>query len=196
LKRRVLRALLPALLVLSPFLLLALAIQREPLVRDARPPDARSVEQARDVIDRLRLVVASAGAVADVSVSEDEINGVLAAAQRVAHGLEGEARVEPDGVALALSIGAPLMPQGFWLNLRGKLAASEQGVEVVSARVGRVPVPPALVLAAARLGLDFVLGDGLGREVLASVGRIDVTPPTASMTMAGDPAPAWPPGPS
>ena len=33
----------------------------------------------------------------DFAADEDEINGVLAAAQRLAHGLEGEARVGPDG---------------------------------------------------------------------------------------------------
>ncbi len=179
---------MPLLLLLSPLIVLALAVERAPLVRDIGPPDAQAVERTRDVIDRLRLVVSSAGAVADVSASEDDINGVLAAAQPVARGVEGEARVGSDRVALALSVGAPLMPQGLWLNLEGELASSEQGIEIVSARVGRVPVPPALALAAARLGLDFVLGEGLGSEVLANVGRIEVSPPMVSMTMAGDPA--------
>lgn len=185
--RRALRGLLLAA-ILAPLVVLLLAVERRPLVRDAGPPDARSAAQTRDVIDRLRLMVNAAGAVAGFSADEEEINGVLAAAQRVAPGVAGEARVEAGGVRLAVSVGAPLMPEGYWLNLAGELAPSEGGIAIASARVGRLPVPPALVLWAARLGLDHALGDGLGSTLLAGVGRIEVAPPRVSLTLAGDPA--------
>jgi hypothetical protein len=188
-RRRFLRALVPTFLVLAPLLLLllALAVETEPLVRDAGSPDAQSVAQTRDVVDRLRLMANSAGTVTAFSANEDEINGVLAAAQRVAHGVEGTAHVTPEGVGVALSLGAPLLPRGLWLNLEGKLAPSEEGVEIVSARLGPIPVPPAFVLAAARLGLDYLLGDGLGSAAIASIGRVEVAPPRVTVMLSGDP---------
>jgi hypothetical protein len=177
-----------ALVVLVPLVLLALAVETEPLVRDAAPPGARAAAQTRDVVGRLRLVANSAGAVERFSADEDEINGVLAASQRVTRGVVGKAHVEPDGLRVALTIGAPLLPPGLWLNLEGELAPSETGVRIASARAGRLPLPPALVLAAARLGLDLALGDGLGSTLLASVGEVAIAPPKVSVTLAGDPA--------
>ncbi|HET9067850.1 MAG TPA: hypothetical protein VFN28_04345 [Amaricoccus sp.] len=186
--RALLPALLAALLVAVPLVLLALAVETRPLVHEAGPPDARAAAQARDVIDRLRTLASSDGAVAGFSTDEGELNGVLAAAQRVTRGLEGRAEVTSEGLEVALSIGAPLMPDGLWLNLRGVLAPSSEGLEIVSARVGRLPVPPALVLAAGRMGLDYVLGDGLGGAAVAVVGRVEVDPPRVTLRLSGDPA--------
>ncbi|HET9070067.1 MAG TPA: hypothetical protein VFN28_15610, partial [Amaricoccus sp.] len=90
-------------------------------------------------------------------------------------------------LGVAVSVGAPLLPAGFWLNLRGELAASEEGLEVVSARVGRVPVPAPIALAATRLGLDLLLGDGLGSAAVAIVGRVEVVPPRVTLVLSGDP---------
>ena len=58
-RRRLLRALLLPGLVLGLILglslvLLLLAVETAPLVRDAGPPDARAAAQARDLVDRLR----------------------------------------------------------------------------------------------------------------------------------------------
>jgi len=106
-RRRLLRALLlPGLLLGLPLVLLLLAVETEPLVRDAGPPDARAAAQARDVLDRLRTLAASDGAVAGFATDEGELNGVLAAAQRVTRGVEGRAEVTPAGLGVALSVGS------------------------------------------------------------------------------------------
>ena len=80
---------------------------------------------------------------------------------------------------MVLDVAAParLAGAGVWLNLHLAVAPSETGLRLVSARIGRLPIPPWLALQAIRLGLDAKLGDGLGTDLLAGVAAVRLAPP-------------------
>jgi hypothetical protein len=182
------RALRGVLVALSPLLLVVtlvvLAVETTPRIANPGPPDARAASHTRDVADSLRYFVASQGAAGAWSAGEEELNAVLAAAQRLVPGSYGLARVGDDALVIDLSVGAPVMPAGLWANLHLALAPSEDGLEIASARIGRLPVPPALARAGLRLALDRKLGDRLGTEALASIAGLRLAPP--EMTLVFD----------
>jgi hypothetical protein len=181
--RRALWGLVP--LALLPLVLLLLAVETAPRVADPGPPDAAAAARTRDVAERLQAFVASEGAGGSWSAREDEINAVLAAAQRVAPGIHGVARVGA-AVTLDLSIGEPLMPRRLWLNLRLAVPPSERGLRLAAARIGKLPVPPGLALHALRRALDARLGEELGSQALASVAAVRLSPPQVTVAFDFD----------
>jgi hypothetical protein len=161
---------------------LALAtLDTRPRFPDPGPPDARAASHTRDVADSLRTLVSSAGSAGSWSATEEEVNAVLAAAQRLVPGSFGAARVDGDAVAVDLAVGAPLMPAGLWANLHLAVAASEDGLRIASARIGRLPIPPALARDGLRLAADRKLGDRLGTDALASVAAVRIDPPRVTV---------------
>jgi hypothetical protein len=173
-----------AALVLAPLALGLLAVETAPRVVDPGPPDAAAAARTRDLAESLQALIETEAAAGSWSVSEAELDAVLASAQRLSPGLFGTARVAPDGVAVDVSAGPPLMPGGLWANLHLALAPSEHGLEIAAARIGRLPLPPALARAGLVLALDRLLGDGLGSAAVAGVTAVRVAPP--SLTVALD----------
>lgn len=190
--RRAIRALVLALVVLSPVGLVLLAVESGPRVIDAGPPDALAAERTRDVAARLKELIDDGGSETEFSLDADEIDAVLAAGQRLAPGILGRATIEPGRAILDVSVGPPRLPGSLWANLRLTALASDDGVVLQSARIGRLPIPPSLALEAVRIALDDKLGNGLGSDLLASIAAVRFDPPIATVAFdfnaAGGPA--------
>ena len=103
-------ALATAVLLLAPPTLVALALETAPRV-EVGPPDARAASRTRNVAERLRDLVATEAAAGVWTADEEELNAVLASAQRVVPGVYGRARVA-DG-AVALDVSAASLTGGF-----------------------------------------------------------------------------------
>lgn len=178
------------LLAATPLLLVAalvlVAVDARPRVADPGPPDARAASHTRDVADGLRTFVATDGAADAWTVTEDEANAVLAAAQRLVPGSFGAARIDGRAATLDLAVGGPAVPAGLWLNLHLAVAASEEGLRLSAVRVGRLPIPPALAVAGLRRLLDRELGDGLGTAALATIAAVRLDPPRATVAFDFD----------
>lgn len=168
-------------LLLSLVLAAGLAVETAPRAQVAAP-DAAGARAALAASDALRAFVESGGAAGRLALPGPEIDALLAAAGRIVPGTGAAARLEPGGVALTVSAGPPNLPAPIWANLRLDLAAGPGGLRVERARLGRLPLPPALVEALAARGIDAALGaPGLGRAALAGVtalgaedGRLEV----------------------
>jgi uncharacterized protein YfiM (DUF2279 family) len=186
------RALRRARWLLAPLVLLlvlaALTVDLRPRIANPGPPDALAASRTRDVADSLRALVATRAADGSWSATEDEVNAVLASAQRLLPGSFGVARIGQDTATIELAVGAPLMPAGLWLNVHLGVAASEDGVRLASARIGRLPIPPALAREGLRLALDRKLGDDLGTDTLAHIAALRLDPPQATVVFDSDPA--------
>ncbi len=179
--RRTVVAVLLAGLLLVPLAVVLLAVQTEPRIADPGPPDALAAAHTRDLAERLHTFIATNGAGASFSVDEDQLNAVLASAQRLSPGLFGLAHIGADEVTVEISAGAPLLPRGLWANLHLGLMSSEQGLRLTSARLGRLPLPPGLVQRAATMALDRLLGKDLGTVAVDSVAAVRVTPPQVTL---------------
>lgn len=148
-------------------ILALLVLDTRPRVRPAGPPDAAAAAQARAVASSLQALLEDGGE--RWTASEAELNGALASAARVIPGLFGRSTVGTDETGVDLSLAAPKLPWKLWVNLRLALGASEQGLRVTEARVGRLPLPPGLVLPVARSLSDAVLGDKLGTRAIKGI---------------------------
>lgn len=169
---RGLRVLLVLGVVLAPFVLVAMVFETRPSVRGEGPPDALAAERAREVASSLRALIEEGGD--RWAIGETELNGALASAGRVVPGLAGRGRIAEGEAAVELSLAVPKLPWDLWLNLRLALGASERGLRVTEARVGRLPLPPGIVVPAARIVLDLALGDNLGTAALAGIEAVRI----------------------
>ena len=184
--RRALRALCVAALLLAPPALVLLAVEAEPRVADWAPADGVAAEQARGAAERLRALMDDGDVRAGWTSTEAEINAVLASAARLVPGMRGRASLEADRMTVEASVGTPLLPSGLWANLRVAFADADDGLHVLEARVGRLPLPPALAEAGLRFGLDRALGPGSGTEAMQSVAALAVSPEAARLTFRTD----------
>lgn len=187
--RSVVRLLLAVVVALALGLaaLVLLAVDFRPPAAAVAPPDAAAASRTRDVAESLQALIATRGGDGAWTVSESQINAVLASAQRLKPGASGRTRVTPDRLFVDLVAGPPLTPAGTWLNLRLGLAASEAGLEIASARLGRLPLPPALAMAGVRFAADRVLGPDLGPQALDAVAALRLAPPAVTVVLERDP---------
>ena len=172
--RRWLRRLGYAVLALAAGLVLALALALQTSPRVARPPDSASARHAMAAGEALRGFATTGGAPDSLTLSEDEIDAVMAAASRLAPGVDGAAHPTGSGVGLELSVGAPYLPQGLWANVALDVTATPEGLALERARIGRLPLPAGLVEAAAVAGADRLIGAPLARQALAGVTGLEV----------------------
>jgi uncharacterized protein YfiM (DUF2279 family) len=146
----------------------------------ARPvADAGAAALTRDLLRDLQTVARNGAGAEGLQLGEAAINGALVAGARVVPGLAAEAEVGAAGVAVAGSW--PLLGERLWLNGRAEVAASERGLAVSEVRLGRLSLPPGLVVAAARLAGDLVLGDRLASQALASIVAVRTDPPNVTV---------------
>jgi hypothetical protein len=172
------------LIVVLPLALAALVLDRAPAPGSFAAADAAAAAGARDLAVTLEAAAASGRLI----LREDEMNAALSAAGRLVPGLGGVVDLRPDAAVATLSVGAPHLPAGLWLNLRLGLLASADGLQPGPLRLGRLPLPRALVLPVARHLVDRTLGRGYGAIVIASVERVAVDPPELRIAFAFDPA--------
>ncbi len=172
--RRLVKLALIAALVLSPVAAGLMAVETAPSVPRAAPPDAAAAAQARDLATALRAVIESGAARGEFSLDLSQLNAVLRSTRRFQPGLNAAAQIDGATLLLDLSAGAPLVPEGFWLNPRLGFALTDNGPRVVLARLGRLPLPAFLVDPALRFALDATLGDGLGAMLINGIDRLDI----------------------
>ena len=170
--RAIVLAIVAAGMAVTAFALLLLS--GSPSVPDPGPPDARSVAEARALAESMRDFVVVEATEGKLRFGEGEVGAALASARRVIPGILGRFEIAGDVARMEVSLGGPVLPSGIWLNGALELAASDDGLDVVSARIGRVPVPAAIVLPVARFALDSYLGEGLGSEALDAVSAVEV----------------------
>ena len=181
--RRGVSALLLSLFVLLPAGAMLLAVEPLPRVTDTGPPDAAAAAQVRDLALRLQDML-DAGATGPFTVSEAEMNAAMASIRWLQPGVAGHADVREGLLELELSAGAPLLPKGLWANVGIALAPSEHGLEVTRLRIGRLPLPAAAAVPAVRVGLDRLVGEGLGTFLTRWITGVRIDPPLVTAILA------------
>lgn len=174
-------------LVLAIFVVLALAVEIRPRAPLAAP-DAAGARAALAAGQTLQSFVESGGADGRLSLQAAEIEALLASAGRLVPGAAAAARLGDGDVGLTLSLGPPFLPAPFWANLRLDFAAGPAGLSITRARLGKLPLPPALVEAALVRGADHLLAmPGTGREAMAGIVGLDATDGRLDIALGFDP---------
>ncbi len=182
--RRLVAVLAVVLVVLAG--LVALMVETAPRVVRTGPPDAAAAAAGRELAESLEAVLDPGAGITRWSATEAEVSGALAAAGRLVPGLAGRAAVEARTAAVDLSLKLPKLPADLWVNLHLAVGASEDGLRVVSARIGRLGLPAGLVVPVGRVVLDAVLGDRVATRALGEIEGVEIAPPRIEVALSAD----------
>ena len=173
---------LPLVLVLAVAGIVLSGIEARPLAGATSIPDAASLARGKALAEAYRVSLLKPDGLTTLSASEADINRMLALAGRSLKKATFDARVRATGMTIAVSIRLPKTPLGEYFNGWLTFVPSRDGLQIESARVGKVSIPGWMILSAIRMGLDGGLGAGRGDEALESVREVRFSKGSVSVT--------------
>lgn len=113
----------------------------QPSVARAAPPTPADAARALRLAERNDPRKAREGALRTISLTQDELDMVLA--HLAARGARGQAQMalQPGQAQLQLSLPLPTNPFGHWLNVQATLVQTEDLPRVQAVRLGRLALP-------------------------------------------------------
>ncbi len=174
-------------LITTCTVLLALAIDANPIVVDAETIDPRSAMQARDLAKRTLDEILNAAQPVTLSATAEEFNGLIALGARALPRLTGRVNVTRLGLLGALTVELPPNPFGRYLNIYVQINPSRAGLDIEYVRIGQIKIPGTLARATLRLVLDLTLGNQQGALFLDAVQGISLEQDLASLYLAPPP---------
>lgn len=139
------------------------------------------VEQARRLLVRNDPRVAKSGMLRTITLTQDELDLVLAyAAQRAVQGA-AKLALQQDQASLQLSLPLPSNPFGGYLNIEAVLADTGALPRIETLRLGRLQVPRQLNAWMRSLGLRWLQQDPTYGQAADAIQRVLITPEMLSL---------------
>ena len=179
-------------LALAALILLSLqALEMRPLVTATDELSAASISRARAILRHNDPRRMAPGSTRDIRLSGPDLEALLNFAAR--RGIKGNAALtlRQDGADIGYTAALPALfadiGPGRFINVRARLGVSTQRLEVEQVRIGRIPLPAALV--------EVLLVEGLRYTHLApelnlltkTVTQVAITPEAATLTYVWQP---------
>ncbi|HXZ67440.1 MAG TPA: hypothetical protein VEH07_02525 [Alphaproteobacteria bacterium] len=186
---RLLGSLLVIGIFVVPVVLIALTLQRYPLVPENPPILFQDIEDAKALKERYDPRHMSPDVTTRVSADEAQLNTALSAALKAFPRVKGQISVDQSSVEVdgTIELPIPQAPFGRYLNLRIGFLPSSKGLDVESASVGRLPIPAGLVKPAAVFLIDQVVGPGKGAQMLQSIKSLSISGKTVTIAFRPPP---------
>lgn len=179
-------------LILSIVTLAALAasigplfLQDQPLLAPMPPPAPEDVAATRQLVRGIR---AAAGADRNTPLQTDpsQLNSAIRLGARFIDGFRGRITVEPQDVLGQVSMPVPWWSGQKWLNISGRVPEFDGQFALTQVTIGPTEIPPALALAAARIGANLGLGNRFGDRVLQAASGMAIEGDTLTFRVALD----------
>ncbi len=137
------------LLIVIPLLTVASISDSQALVVEMATVDTSSAIKAKDTAKQLYkdLIDGKSNQGSTLSLSEDEINGIVALGSRGLPRLKGRVNVTPLGILGAFTLNVPGNPLGRYVNLTGTIIPSSKGLVVENISLGNIDIPGNLALS-------------------------------------------------
>ncbi len=184
-KQRRLFSFLPAvflitalLLVIIPLIALTSLSDTYALVEETASVDAHSAAKAKAVAKQLYgdLMDGDASQHAELVLSENEINGIIALAMRGIKGFKGRVNVTPFGIKGAFTVHIPQNPFGDFINLTATIDPSPTSLAINNIAIGDIEIPGDLALSLAETLLNTLLsGDRIGTRLIDAIESVQVS---------------------
>jgi len=186
---RLLGSLLVIGIFVVPVVLIALTLQRYPLVPENPPILFQDIEDAKALKERYDPRHMPPDVTTRVSADEAQLNTALSAALKAFPRVKGQISVDQSSVEVdgTIELPIPQAPFGRYLNLRIGFLPSSKGLDVESASVGRLPIPAGLVKPAAVFLIDQVVGPGKGAQMLQSIKSLSISGKTVTIAFRPPP---------
>lgn len=170
---------LPLSCLVVVFVFMVFATENRALVTSAKAPTSEDATRARSLAKRAVTQLLNARRPTELLISETDLDSVFALVNRAVSRLAGEARVSPDGFGAALTFTLPKNPVRNFINVQFGLKPSSKGLELLPASVGALTVSGGTAAVLLRYGMNILLGDNAGDQLLESVRRVNFGQNTA-----------------
>jgi len=164
--------------IIIPLIVLVYAIDSYALVASTASVDADSAGKAKMVAKQLLNDLNNPAASTQhtrLTLSENEINGIIALGTRGIKGLKGRVNVTSLGINGAFSFKLPSNPFGSYINLSGIIIPSQTGLLVHDVTIGSIELPGALLVSVTETLLNRLLsGEKTGTRLINSIASITV----------------------
>lgn len=164
---------LPLSCLLAVLVFAVFATENRALVTTAKAPTSEDATRARALAKRAVTQLLNAKRPTDLSVGETDLDSVFALMNRAVSRLSGEARISPDGFGAALTFTLPKNPVRNFINVQFGLKPSSKGLELLPLSVGAFTVSGGTAAELLRYGMNILLEDNAGDQLLESVRRVD-----------------------
>lgn len=171
-KMRTLLLTAAVVLVILPMAAAFLLVEKQPAIHEAQALEAAHADMVQHLVKRVARAAGSRKAMVPVSADEEEINALIALANKSFSWFSGRVAVDSQGMAAAGTLKIPKFFLGRYINSRIHLAPSDKGLDISRCSIGRIPVHPGIVKPVLQAGLNLVLGKGEGTAVLDSIEKV------------------------
>jgi len=168
---------LPLAFILLPIGILSAISDFTPLVTESVKIDSNSAVKARRIVKQFYrgLMRPASAPSSKVSLSEIDLNEVLALAVRGIRAAKAQARIDSNGLTGKLSLHLPQNPFGNYINVTANIEPFSDGLKVSKLTVGGLKLSGRILLGIAESLLNRALeGETLGTELLASIESLTV----------------------
>ncbi len=163
--------------IFIPLITLAFISDSRALVEESAIVDTNSAIKAKKVARQLYndLREGKPDQHSTLTLSEDEINGILALVTRGVPRLKGRVNVTPLGIIGAFTLNVPNNPLGEYINLTTTILPSSKGLVVDNISVGRINISGKIVISLLEIILNKVIvGDTFGSKLINAIDSIEV----------------------
>ncbi len=167
-----------ALFIVSPLMVLIYVSDPAALVEQTASVDIDSAAKANEIARQLYkdLVNPSSVQRSELTISQNEINGIIALAMRGINGFKGRVNVTPIGIKGVFSFYIPKNPFGNYINLTTTIDPSPNGLVVNSVSIGSMEISGTLAISIVETLLNKLLsGEAIGTKLVNAVESIQVS---------------------
>jgi hypothetical protein len=179
------------MLVVTPVATAFLVLQSQPLVMKGETLTPERARQAKNLASRIKADFLTAEQPRNFELSENELKGLLALAERAIPRIRGRVNVTGSGVLGALTVQVPSSPFGSYLNLSALVRPSAGGLDLANIQAGSLRLPGILAEPACRLVLNVALGWDNGTAMLEMIREVQLTEDTVVVTFYPLPGFKW-----
>lgn len=166
-----------SIFIIAPIASLIYISDNYALVEKAARIDARNAAKAKDVAKQIYtdLMDGSPTQRREITLSENEINGIFALAARGIPGSKGRVNVTPLGIKAAFTFYAPKNPFGDFINLTATIDPSSTGLVINNITIGSLEISGEPVVSLAESLLNRLLGKGeFGSKLIGAIESVHV----------------------
>lgn len=164
--------------IIIPLVILSYAIDPNALVVSTASVDANSAGKIKVVAKQLHKDLSDPEASnrrSQLTLSENEINGIVALGMRGIKNFKGRVNVTPIGIKIAFTFELPVNPFGKYINLTGTITPSQTGLALYDVSMGSIVLPGNVAISFAELILNSLLsGKKTGTRLIKSIESVTV----------------------
>lgn len=165
-------------LLLTPLGVLIIVSEADALVTTKAPVDVDSAVNARRIAKQFYrgLMRSPTAPASQITLSEQDINGIIALAIRGISAVKGHTEISNSGLEGKFSLKVANNPFGEFINVTARIVPSTQGLVVDKLSVGGLKLSGKFLFSLVESVLNWTLdGEKLGTELLSTVESVTIT---------------------